>query len=355
MPSRDTRFQPGAASTALAIVFLFLCLYALIAMFYLAGMTERDIGHVFKGLKRLFREGGAVTWAVAFFHVVAMGALGGLGFLSIRGKRIPSAALLLPALAPFLAGVLGTALDLIKVHQALGFADGEHRAVMLAQGFSESLVPAQLGAMSSGMVALGVMTAGAFGLAGLHLPAMATRRAGALGAAAGAGVILIASCIAIRAALGLRPDAGDVAAWGGLISAAFCGGIASLALASIAEHTDPDAAGTIWRKGGMMAAAGGLGLALLGLSDLLDAQRTPSLWSSRRQRRKSSRSVSSRQPRPSWGARCWPSRSCFPDRPSPPACGAWGRRSGSRWPGLGSSWAASCSLRCSSISRGPRC
>ncbi len=148
------------------------------------------------GVARMIDEAGGSAWIVLFVSGLATIGSAVLLLLSGLGLRVPAALVVgVPAL-PWAAGILGMALAMANVNEAIALADPSSRAALMAAGVAESANARLLGAVFGGAL----LAAVGIGLGTAALGQRAPRNVG-LGAALGlcGGLILVAAAVVTSA------------------------------------------------------------------------------------------------------------------------------------------------------------
>ncbi len=253
--------------TPLAVVHAVLCLAAISLPGLVLLAAEGQLRH----LARLFAAGGPFMVLVlpAYGLVALLYAV--LGYFFIGGKRVPGAALLLPAALPLLVGLGGTVTGLAQGFAALAVASPDQRPLLLVESLSEATPSVAVGALASGFLALGVVVLAFFGH--LALDRRALRPAG--GPARRATVPVIVSAAVVVFALGLSVAlhvahfAHSTFPFDGVVwLALFLGGVLAPfvvpALRDVDRLADERQRGELWRRAALMPFAMAASLALFG-------------------------------------------------------------------------------------------
>ena len=255
----------------LGIGFLLLCM-----LFVGAPMLLLTTHLGLRGIVDLMHEGGPTAMALPLLHSVVLIALAVMGFVAIVGRRIPAAAVFLPALAPLLVGIAGTIRGVGIVEGVLPVVDPSMRDTLFAKGLSESISPLLIGTLDSGFALLAAAVMFAFAhlaldprkLTAENAPATAPSRSLA-GPALATGLFAFAVSVGARFLLGAGASLTDLPAWFAIV---FAVAFAPLAAASLSRLPDNEAGIFAWRNAAHVLPALAGSVALFGYSGMLLAR-----------------------------------------------------------------------------------
>jgi len=219
---------------------------------------------------RLLAEGGIAMYLIPpAFALVAL-FYAAIAFFYLKGKSVPGAALLVPAVLPILVGAGGTALGLRMVFAALAHVDAADRATLLAAGLGEANAAVAFGALASGLAALGASFLAFLGVAAVDRRALGSAPALAhVAVGAGVGAMALAGSVALHVVWGVRPTVFDGLVWLALLAAAAMAALAAPASRSVESMEDEAERGRLWRRAALPPVGMGAGLMLVGLAGWL--------------------------------------------------------------------------------------